>query len=253
MNPSYPQKKIDADIARDAPRYLAEYMCEWRGDLEGYVKLDVVAGCTGAYEKNQPLEGVRYFCFVDPSGGGPDSYAAAIAHREKDHIHIDALYESGPNYSPQRAVEEIAAFIRPYRIQQVTGDRFGGTAVSREAFARHKIGYRDSDKNRTELYQGLLPLLNSSAITIPRSDDLTQQLVSLQRRVAPSGRELIDHARGRHDDLSNVVAGAAELCSLARVTPMAAFSTYGTPDPKPRPSKFDGPILDGPLKGGYAT
>jgi hypothetical protein len=160
----------------------------------------------------------------------------------------------GPNYSPNRAVEEIAAFIRPYRIHRVTGDRFGGTANSREAFARHRIGYKDADKNRTELYQGLLPLLNSGTITLPRSDTLTQQLVGLQRRVASSGRELIDHAKGRHDDLSNVVAGAAELCALAHVTPMAQFGRYANvPDPRPRPSKFDGPIEEGPLKGGYAT
>ena len=256
MNPSYPQEKIDAELRRDEPRARAEYLCEFRGDLEGYVKLDVVAGCTGAYEQRQPLEGVTYHCFVDPSGGGPDSYAAAIAHREKDDIHIDALYESGPNYSPRRAVEEIAAFIRPYRIHRVTGDRFGGTATSREAFAQYRIGYKDADKSRTELYQGLLPLLNSGAITLPRSDTLTQQLVSLQRRVAPSGRELIDHARGRHDDLSNVVAGAAELCALVHVTPVAVFGRYGSQWEweKQRPaSKYDGPIEEGLLKGGYAT
>jgi hypothetical protein len=74
--------------------------------------------------------------------------------------------------------------------------------------------------------------------------------------VAPSGRELIDHARGRHDDLSNVVAGAAEMCSLARVTPMAQFGRYGSQfewEKKQRASRFDGPIEEGELKGGFAT
>ena len=35
--------------------------------------------------------------------------------------------------------------------------------------------------------------------------------------------------------------------------PMAMFGRYGSPDPKPRSSKFDGPILEGPLAGGFAT
>ena len=250
MNPSYPQAKIDAEMSRDEPRARAEYLCEWRGDLEGYIKLGVVLGCTGPYEKNQPVEGVTYVCFVDPSGGGPDSYAAAIAHREKDRIIVDALYESGPNYSPNRAVEEIVSFIRPYRIHKVVGDRFGGAATHREAFGRHHVGYRDAEKNRTELYQSLLPLFNSAIITIPRNDTLTQQLVSLQRRVHPSGRESIDHAPGRHDDLANVCAGVAELCALVNQTPVAAFGRYGFEYDNDKRSKFDG---DDPETGGFAT
>ena len=253
MNPSYPQAKIDAEMRRDEARARAEFLCEFRGDLEGFVKLDVVQGCLGSYETRPPIDGITYRAFVDPSGGGPDSFVCAIAHRERDSIHVDCYYErSGAKYSPNAAVEEIAQLVRRYRIHEVVGDRFG-SELNRELFGRHGLRYRTASKDRTELYKGLLPLLNSGTITLPRSDALVQQLVSLQRRVAASGRELIDHAKGRHDDIANAVAGAADLCSEANRMPMAMFGRYGSPDPKPRSSKFDGPILEGPLAGGFAT
>jgi hypothetical protein len=37
---------------------------------------------------------------------------------------------------------------------------------------------------------------------------LTNQLLGLERRVARSGKDSIDHAPNAHDDLANAVAGA---------------------------------------------
>ena len=55
-------------------------------------------------------------------------------------------------------------------------------------------------------------MINSGSVTLPRHDRLLAQLCSLERTSARgTGKDSIDHPRDQHDDLANVVAGAATL------------------------------------------
>jgi hypothetical protein len=54
-------------------------------------------------------------------------------------------------------------------------------------------------------------MLNSGIITLPKSDRLFNQLISLERHVARGGHDVIDHPRGQNDDLANAAMGAAVL------------------------------------------
>jgi hypothetical protein len=214
-----------------------------------------VQECTGTYTARPFDSSHKYYGFVDPSGGSEDAFTLAISHREGDSIYVDAVFAKHPPFSPSSATEEFARLLQSYRIGYVTGDRYAGE-WPREQFRRHGIEYRISPKTKSELYQNLLPLLNSSRVILPKSDLLVKQLVGLQRRVSAAGKETIDHGKRKtdHDDVANACAGAAELCSEANRTPMAQFGRYATiPDPKPRPSKFDGVIEEGELKGGFAS
>jgi hypothetical protein len=92
-------------------------------------------------------------------------------------------------------------------------------------------------------------MLNAGRITLPKSERLTNQLCSLERRVARSGKDSIDHGPGSHDDLANAIAGAADLASGRRENPPAQFTTYGYYVRENKPHRWDGP-LEG---GGYAT
>jgi hypothetical protein len=252
MNSTVPQSVIDAALADDEPAARAEYFAEFRSDLEAFVRLDVVEGCLGSYEQRSPDSAVAYHAFCDPSGGSSDAFSIAIGHREKDQVCIDAVFAKTPPFSPSAVVDEFAQVLHTYRCHTVVGDAYAGT-FPRELFARHGIQYRVAPKNRTELYQNLLPHLNSGRITLPRNDVLVKQLVGLERRVSRNGRELIDHGPRGHDDLSNAAAGVAYECK-ANTAPMPVFSTWGlgAVQPKPR-SKFDGLILEGELKGGFAS
>ena len=255
MNPTVRQSVIDRRMAEDEASARAEYLAEFRSELEAFVKLETVQGCTGTYVARPFNSAHRYYGFVDPSGGSEDAFTLAISHREKDDIYVDAVFARHPPFSPSNIVEEFARLLQTYRIGMVTGDRYGGE-FPRELFRRHGIEYRISPRTKSELYQNLLPLLNSSRIILPKSDLLVKQLVGLQRRVSAAGKETIDHGKRKtdHDDTANACAGAAELCSLANRTPPAMFGRYGTPDKLPnRPSKFDGPITEGELKGGFAS
>ena len=160
----------------------------------------------GRYEL-PPIPGTTYSAFVDPSGGSQDSMTLAIAHLEGDIRVLDAVRESRPPFSPQGVVHEFVQLLKTYRVSEVFGDRYGGE-WPREQFVRKDTLYRVTDKTKSDLYNELLPNLNSGRIELLDHPRLTNQLCGLERRTARSGRDSIDHPPGLHDDLVNAVAGA---------------------------------------------
>jgi hypothetical protein len=92
----------------------------------------------------------------------------------------------------------------------------------------------------SELYVDLLPFINSRAVDLLDNDRLAAQLVGLERRTARGGRDSIDNAPGRHDDLANAVAGALVAASKKSAQPswgahahnMQRFANVGHADKK---------------------
>jgi hypothetical protein len=84
--------------------------------------VEVVESCTshGVYER-APLSDLRYFGFVDPSGGSADSMTLAISHTEDNIAVLDCLREIRPPFSPEAAVAEFVDTLCAYRIGQVRG------------------------------------------------------------------------------------------------------------------------------------
>jgi hypothetical protein len=77
--------------------------------------------------------------------------------------------------------------------------------------------------SRSALYLAFLPLVNSGRIDLLDNQRMLLQFVGLERRVARSGKDSVDHAPGSHDDLSNAVAGAAQMAMApAQVIPLSA-------------------------------
>jgi hypothetical protein len=162
-----------------------------------------------------PLENQKFFFFVDPSGGSVDSFTAAVSHKDGERIVVDCVREFRPPFSPDGVIEELAALAKSYRITRVVGDRYGGE-FPRELFRKHGIEYRCAEKPKSDLFRDLLPLLNAGRIVLPKSDRLVNQIAGLERRVARSGKDSIDHGPGSHDDLANAVAGAGDLAAVRR-------------------------------------
>jgi hypothetical protein len=131
----------------------------------------------------------------------------AVAHREKGRGVLDALRERKPPFSPEDVVEEFAGLLKSYGVRRVRGDRYAGE-WPRERFRAHGIAYEISEKPKSALYGELLPLLNSGRVDLLDNQRLLNQLCSLERRTARSGRDSIDHPPGGHDDVANVCAGA---------------------------------------------
>jgi hypothetical protein len=256
LNPSLPQSVIDRALARDFASASAEYLAQFRSDIETFVSYEIVSACIGDHVEMAPLPDQKYHAFVDPSGGSADSFTAAIAHRDGERFIVDAIREIRPPFSPEAVIDDLSTLLQTYRIERVTGDRYAGE-FPRELFRKRGIEYRCAEKPKSDLFRDLLPLLNSGRIVLPKSDRLTAQLCGLERRTARSGKDSIDHGPGSHDDLANAVAGAADciLTAARREFPPAVFGIYAfSVDVEEqrraqRLKRFEGPLPG----GGYAT
>jgi hypothetical protein len=224
MNASVPQSVIDAALEEDQPRALAEWQAVFRVDVESFVSREAVHACVALdVRERAPLPSVRYYGFVDPSGGSADSMSLSIGHREKDVVVVDAVREVRPPFSPEDVVTEFCATLKSYRVTKVTGDRYGGE-WPREQFRKHGVVYELSEQPKSVLYQSMLPLLNSRRIDLLDHPRLINQLCGLERRTARGGRDSIDHAPGGHDDVGNCVAG---LCAItAKDSHLANYTSY---------------------------
>jgi hypothetical protein len=216
MNPTVPQRIIDAAAERDPVSAAAEYGAQFRSDVESFVSREAVEACVSVgVRERPPMSGVTYSAFVDPSGGSTDSMTLAIGHQEDDVAVLDAIRGRRPPFSPEDVVLEFAELLKTYRITEVQGDRYSGE-WTRERFNHHGIRYELAEKPKSDLYRDLLPAINSRKVDLLEDARLIAQIVGLERRTARGGKDSIDHAPNAHDDLANSVAGVvAALASSA--------------------------------------
>ena len=220
LNCTVPQSVVDAAMEADPASAAAEYMAEFRTDVETFVSRDVVEAAVVAGRHELPrAERVRYHAFVDPSGGSSDSMTLAIAHMQGTRAILDLIRERRAPFSPDDVVKEFSDTLKAYGIGGVHGDRFAAE-WPRERFRVHEIEYRVSDKVKSDLYRDLLPLLNSNRVEVLDHPRLLAQLCGLERRTARGGRDSIDHVPGGHDDVANAAAGA--IVTAARLAAQAA-------------------------------
>jgi hypothetical protein len=211
MNETIPEALVTAALEADPDAAKAEWLAEWRSDLEAYVSREVLDACVvpGRHEI-PPVSGCTYAAFCDPSGGSSDSMTLAIAHNENERVVVDCVREAKPPFSPDTVVQEFAAVLKSYRTGVVTGDRYGGEWPA-ERFRVHGIHYEASAQTKSELYQAALPLLNGHRVELLDVPRLATQLGTLERRTPRGGKDSIDHPVGAHDDLGNAAAGALVL------------------------------------------
>jgi hypothetical protein len=214
---------LAAEIAEqresDPERAGADWDSVWRSDLADFVDRAAVEACIvrGRYEL--PAESRLYYhAFVDTSGSGADAMALAIAHRhpKSGAAALDLLREVKPPFSPEQVTGEFAATIKAYRCTHVMGDAYGGE-WPRDAFRRHGLRYEVSKQIKSDIYVELLPLLNSRRVELLDHPRLIGQLLRLERRTGRgTGRDVVDHPRGDHDDLINAAAGACVLAAVKK-------------------------------------
>ena len=215
MNPTLPQRVVDAAMRDDPAAARAEYLAEFRSDIASFLDADLIAECTRPKPRELPrVDGVSYAAFVDPAGGGADEFTLAIGHMDGETAVIDLL--RGRHGSPAEITGEYATILQAYGIRSVSGDRYAG-AWPRDQFAKHGIEYETAALDRSGLYLEFLARLNSEAVELPPDDLMRRQFASLERRTARSGKDSIDHPPGGHDDRANAVAGA--VVTMAKCKP----------------------------------
>jgi len=172
-----------------------------------------------------PTRRIEYSAFVDMSGGGPDDSTLGIAHKARDStIILDLVMDQGPRqgtFDPNLAVGKFIDILKLYRISGVTGDRYAGE-WPRKAFERYGISYTIIDKNKSELYAALEPLINSGNVELLDHPKLFAQVLGLVRK-----GERIDHTVGEHDDWANAASGAAYLALNQYSAPRIRLIEHG--------------------------
>lgn len=213
MNRTITRADLNSEFERDPERANADYGAEFRRDVERYVSLEVLAACVDHGRHSlPPRKEINYVGFVDPSGGSQDAFTIAIGHRHDDSVIIDLLNAWPPPFSPDSVVQEACAIFKMYGIVYVSGDKYAGEWPT-ERFAAHGIVYESAGKAKSELYRDTLPMLNAHRVSLPDDARLRREFYDLERRTTGSGRDVIDHPPGGHDDRANSVAGViATLC-----------------------------------------
>jgi hypothetical protein len=207
MNPGIDPDLIAKAYEDDPQSAASEYGAEFRSDISGYIDREVVEQLMvpGRFELPR-IEGAAYSAFVDPSGGSHDSFTLAIGHAEGSVAVLDVIREQRPPFSPAEVVSEFSGLLQLYGIVEVHGDRYAAE-FSAERFRDCGINYIASERPKSQLYQELLPLINSKRVELLDNSRLLSQLCGLERRTARGGKDSIDHGAGGHDDVSNAVAG----------------------------------------------
>ncbi len=212
MNPTLPAQVVEDAIERDAAQAAAEYLSEFRTDVEGFLTREAVEAIVevGCHER-EPFPETAYVAFVDPAGGsGGDSMTLAIAHAERGRAVLDLIREERPPFDPEAVTERFVADLKRYRLSRVTGDHYSAEWV-RGAFGKRGVVYDVSDLTKSEIYLEALPMVNAHQAVILDHARLTAQLQALERRTGRGGRDSVDHPPNGHDDVANAVAGALRL------------------------------------------
>lgn len=213
FNSTLKQRTIDRAYRRNPASASAEFGGEFRVDVESILVREVVQALVedGITERER-APGVNYSAFVDPAGGsGADSMTLCIAHRGKDgEAIIDAVREKKPPFSPSIVTSEFCTLLKGYGVLRVIGDNFGGEWC-KEPFSQHGVTYERCEQSKSVLYAALIPAINSGRASLLDQKTHVDQLVGLERRTGTSGRDIIDHAPGGHDDVANAIAGAVSL------------------------------------------
>jgi len=213
MNPTLDKKLIAKAIEEDPEAARAEWLSEWRNDINAFLSEDAVRACVmpGRFELPK-VKNARYFGFVDPSGGRQDSFTLAISHKEESgKVILDVLRERVPPFRPEATVEEFSEVLKSYGITSIESDRFSGE-WSVDSFRKFGIRVENCERPASELYLEFLPLITQGACELLDSKRLISQLASLERRTRQGGKDLVTHYPGGHDDVANAAAG---VCVMA--------------------------------------
>ena len=217
MNATVPQAWIDQQLAKDPARAAADYLAQFRSDLEGFISRDAVMACVVLGLRERPPDrGIRYHAFVDPSGGSSDSFTLCVAHNDmaRRMVILDAIREVKAPFSPEQVVSEFCSLLKTYNVFSVGGDHYAKLWPV-EVFRRHSVRYDQHAQAKSDLYGALLPLINSRRIELFDLPSLIGQTCALERSTRHGAAEKIDHPPRGHDDVVNAVAGVATLCSRA--------------------------------------
>ena len=230
FNPTYNKRKLERLKKRKPSTFAVEHLAQFRKDIASMYDPQMI---DAAVNKDRPLElpyneKNEYFCFVDVAGGGgKDSYAVCVGHRnEQERVIIDVLRSRAPKFNPDETTKEYVRLCLSYQIYQVFGDKFSGDWAA-NSWAKHsqgKILYQKSSKTKSELYLDCEGLFNTQGIEIPDKEQAISELKDLIRKSRSGSKDSVDSYSGQPEDLANVICGVGANLGTLDDTPLPAPS-----------------------------
>lgn len=228
LNPTLPDGFIERQYKKDPYMASRYYGAEFRSDIEGAFDEMWIQQCIN---RNRPMtlapQDVKYYAFVDASGGKGDAMTLAIGHVD-GHIVIDVITGRQGRFNPRAVADEFCNWLRQYKVGKVHGDRYAGNWVQ-DAFAAHGIQFEPIKQNKSEIYHGAGPVFAQADVEIPEHEQLIRELNLLERRSTRMGNEIIDHPRHEHDDFANAVCGVIVLAHKTRRQVDLRQAHFGAP------------------------
>lgn len=216
MNPALPAEIVEQALAEDYESAKAEYLAQFREDVSGFLDSETIDSAVIPRRRELPPQpNFRHFAFTDPSGGRQDSFTLGIAHRDEKNkkVILDVIRRRVPPFNPADVVAEFSKVLREYRCREVVGDRYSAEWVV-SAFRENSIWYRNSERDRSQIFAEALPLFTRGEVELLDDKVLLAELRSLERRTRAAGREFISHNPGGHDDSANSACGALVLAQM---------------------------------------
>jgi len=216
FNPSLDRSLIAQAIADDPEAARAEWQGQFRDDLtQAFLAEWIDRACSaGIAQRPRALVNgapAAYVGFTDPSGGGGrDSWASYVVHREADRLVADACLELRPPFNTAEAAKTVAEFFVGYGLHHVVGDRYAGLWPT-NALAAHGLAYSPSELDKSALYKEGVSYFSAGRVDLIDHARTFMQLRMVQRRARPGGRDSFDAPGGAPDDCSNALVGALYL------------------------------------------
>jgi hypothetical protein len=240
--PKFSKAKLEAARQRDPVAFDCEYMARFRSDLSAMYDPNII---DRAVNHDRPMElpfrdaARPYSAFVDVAGGGgKDSYAIAISHREDEKIIIDAIRSRAPKFNPEEVTAQYCDLLRSFGIGHVTGDKYSGDWAS-NTFEKFGISYRRAEKPKSELYLAAESVFNTGRVEMPDREKTITQLKALVRKVRSGGRDSVDTDSGQPEDEANVLCGCITALGIFRSVGKVYSLRDNTIRERPKPA-FDG-------------
>jgi hypothetical protein len=212
MNPTIPQRVVDAAYERDPASAAAEFGAQFRADIETFLHQEWLdAAVVEGRHALPPCTDVQYMAFADPSGGGQDAFTLAIAHVEGERVVLDYCRARRPPFKPENVCAEYAVALGRYGLRECTGDRYAAQWVV-DAFRKVGVTYVHARKSKSEIYLEAEPLFAQGAVELLDDRHLLTELRQLERRTGRQGKDSVDHPPRGHDDMANSACGALWLC-----------------------------------------
>jgi hypothetical protein len=248
LNPSLDPDELAADEALDPEGARAEIYGLFRTASSRLLDPKMLALCTLDVAEIAPRPGVRYYAFVDVSGGRNDEHTMGIGHTEGTVNFVDYL-EGWRENPPSVVVAAIADRCRRYGITGrdafVTGDAYAAEWVV-ERFKQHGLRYEvskhdESKVDKSRIYLEAMHVINEGAARLPDHAEMLRQFRNLVRKPRSGTHDAVDHPAGAHDDLANAAAGVLwKLAAMGAVEP-TGFSVWShTKSWAPRVTGQDG-------------